>query len=85
MDWQYKWFDKKQAGGRKQPLLDCNLRMFSLEIGYFVKAQCTWPSVLATFTTHPLSLENLYSKFLGFTTPKQTLFTTPHDSEMMCH
>jgi hypothetical protein len=36
------------------------------------------------FTTHPRSPENLYSEFLGFTAPKQTPFTTPHDREMSC-
>ncbi len=33
---------------------------------------------------HPPFPENLYSEFLGFTTPKQTPFTTPHDHEMVC-
>jgi hypothetical protein len=40
--------------------------LISAETGYFVKPQCPLATVLATFTTHPLSPENLYSEFLGF-------------------
>ncbi len=65
MDQRYKWFDKKQAVVSYR----CRIAirgLISAETGYFVKPRCPRATVLATFTTHPLSPENLYSEFLGF-------------------
>jgi hypothetical protein len=85
MDQRYEWFDKKQVGGRKQYIFVGSQSKDVVRRNQVFR-QATVPhraTVLATFTTHPLSPENLHSEFLSFTTPKQTPFTTPHDREMV--
>ncbi len=75
MDQWYKWFDKKQAGGRKLPLSERNLRINFRRNWVF--CQATVPSghrPCHVYHTSTFPWESLLLVPGLFTTPKQTPF-----------
>ncbi len=80
MDWWYKWFDKKQAGGRKQPYDLCLIAIQGRNQVFRQAGALGPPSLPRLPHIHfPWRIFTLSSWALLL--PSKHLFTAPHDRE----